>query len=229
MKADFHIHTSFSCDGLASPKEVVRTALERGIHCICITDHEEIKGAIEVMRAGYDKDILIIPGIEVTSKLGDVLGINVKKKIPRGLTFEETVKEIRKQGGMVVIPHPFSWPVAAFKGNKKDLCLADAIEVFNASLLDFSNKKAIYFSQQHNFPFTAGSDAHTVEFIGKAYLEIPEDKPIAGPEDILTAIRNREGDVGGIILPSLKIVKDHSKRLFIKLAKNGLISAKKKT
>jgi predicted metal-dependent phosphoesterase TrpH len=220
MKADLHIHTSYSPDGLSSPKEVVKTAILRGINCICITDHGEIKGAIEALRIGYDQDILIIPGIEIKSKSGDVLGINVKKIISDGLSLEETIKEIRKQGGMAVIPHPFAWPswpaARAFKGGEKDFLLADAIEVFNAALFSFSNTKALRISQKYNLPFTAGSDAHLAEFVGRAFLEIAKNSPPSTPEEVLEEIRNKRVRVAGKALTPLELIREYSKIRFKK-------------
>ena len=74
MKIDLHIHTKFSWDGFSSPREVVDAAIQKGIDCICITDHNEIKGAIEAMKYGFDKNILVLPGIEILSLDGDILG-----------------------------------------------------------------------------------------------------------------------------------------------------------
>jgi len=233
MKADLHIHTSYSYDAISSPKEVVKTAILRGINCICITDHGEIKGAIEVLKAGFDQDILVIPGIEIQSKLGDVLGINVKKIIPDGLSLEETVKEIRKQGGMAVIPHPFAWPpwpaaaARAFLGKEKDLLLAEAIEAFNATLFNFSNKKALNFIQKHNLPFTAGSDAHSANSVGKAFIEIAKRNPLS-PEGVLEEIRNKRVKLGGKAFTLLELLKEHFKIEFKNLVKNGFGSKKRK-
>ena len=228
MKADLHIHTFYSCDGISSPEEVVKAALSRGINCVCITDHGEIKGAVEVLRAAYDQDILVIPGIEIKSKLGDVLGINVKKIIPDNLSLEETVKEIRKEGGMAIIPHPFSWPIMAFQGKGEDLLLADGIEVFNSYLFDFSNRKAFGFAQKYNLSFTAGSDAHDAESIGRAFIEIPKNNPPSTPEEVLEEIKNRRVRVDGEVFTILEIGKDHSKRWLKRLIKNGFISKTRK-
>ena len=41
MKIDLHIHTTFS-DGVMSPTEIVDTALECGLDCIALTDHDNI-------------------------------------------------------------------------------------------------------------------------------------------------------------------------------------------
>lgn len=207
MKADLHVHTTFS-DGFSSPQEVVKAAIEKNISCLCITDHHEIKGAIEAMRFGFDKDILIIPGIEVTTKLGHILGINVKKVIPSGLSPEETIKEIRRQGGIAVIAHPFDWPIEDFVGGGKKIrnISPDGVEVFNASVLvKSSNKKAFDFARENNFSFTAGSDAHRAEYIGRGYLEFPDN--VQSAEDLLKKIKNRTVEPKGIPLSVWELLK----------------------
>ncbi len=207
MKADLHIHTTFS-DGISSPREVVKAAIEKNIDCICITDHHETKGAIEAMRFGFDKNILIIPGVEITTKSGHILGINVKKIIPGGLSPEETIKEIRKQGGMAVIAHPFDWPIEDFVGGEKKICdiSPDGVEVFNASVfVKSSNKRAFDFARENNFSFTAGSDAHRAEYIGRGYLEFPDS--VQSAEDLLEKIKNKTVEPKGIPLSVWELLK----------------------
>lgn len=208
MKADLHIHTHFSYDGSSSPQQVVNSAIEKDINCICITDHQEIKGAIEAMKYAHDKNILVIPGIEILSDSGDVLGINVKKIIPDKLSIKKTIEEIRKQGGLAVIPHPFNWPLSFFGGEKGILAAcADAIEILNSNILfSFLNKKAAYFCQRNNFSFTAGSDAHRAEFIGRAYIDFPGD--IVSENDLLEKIKNKKGKAKGTLLSYLEMIKN---------------------
>lgn len=198
MKIDFHIHSNFSYDGFSSPEEIVDTSIERKIDCICITDHGQIQGAIKAMKYGFDKNILVIPGIEILSRSGDILGINVKKIIPNGLTAEETIKEIQKQKGIAIIPHPFNQPVGSFKGGEKEFLMADAVEIFNASVFRFANKKAVNLSKKMNLCFTAGSDAHRAKFVGRGYLEIP--KNILSEKELIEEVKNKTGSVQGKIL-----------------------------
>ncbi len=207
MKADLHIHTTFS-DGSSSPREVVERAIEKKINCICITDHDVIEGAIEAMRFGFDKDILVIPGIETSTQSGHILGINIKKVIPKNLSSERAIEEIRKQGGLAIIAHPFDWPIENFiGGGEKIRALSpDGIEVFNASVLvKSSNKKALDFARKNNFSFTAGSDAHRPEFIGRGYLEFPD--AIQSREDLLEAIKNKKGEPKGNPLSLWELLK----------------------
>ena len=192
MKIDFHLHTSFSYDGLYSPQEMVEGAIAKGLNAVCIADHGEIRGALEAIRFAGGK-ILVIPGIEIKSKEGDILGINIKEKINDNLPATETIKRIINLGGLAVIPHPFDL-VLSFKGIEK---LAQffketktAIEVFNASVsFNYSNKQALRFCDELKLPFTASSDAHSPKFIGKAYTEIVGDD--LSPEKIISEVINR--------------------------------------
>lgn len=210
MKADLHIHTNFSFDGQSSPKEVVYWAINNGIDCICITDHGEIQGAVEVMKESFDKNLLVIPGIEIFSRAGDVLGINVKKIIPNNLSLEQTVEEVHKQGGLAIIPHPFGWPgVAGFWGRKSKMreYPINGIEIFNASVIfNFSNRRAFDFSFNNNLSYTAGSDAHLAEFVGRGYLEISD--PILSEKDIIEAILMKKGRIKGQPLSFVELLKN---------------------
>lgn len=221
MKADLHIHSNFS-DGISSPQEIVKAAIEKGIDCICITDHQEIRGAIEAMRFGFDKDILVIPGIEITTKSGDVLGINVKKIIPNGLSMKETIKEIRRQGGIAAIPHFFAWPLNNFRGKKEDFLAVDAIEIFSASLFNFLNEKAFNLSRKYNLPFTAGSDAHRADFVGKGFLETSKD--IFSEKDLIKEIMENRVEAKGKVLRPWEMAKNLflRKRMFYGFSKKTI-------
>jgi len=215
MKIDLHVHTSYSYDSNSLPKEIVDVAIERGIDCLAITDHGEIKGALEAVEYAKGKSILIIPGIEIKSKEGDILGLNIKKVIPNGLSDIETIKKTKEAGGIVIIPHPFGW-LCGFRGDfKKIVDEIDGIEVLNASIFGSGNKKALAFAQKFNLPFTAGSDAHFPSFVGKAFLEISGEN--LSIEEILEKIKNREGKIGGSEANFFEKIIDHSRRNFAKL------------
>ena len=215
MKCDLHVHTSYSYDSNSSPKEMVDAAIEKGIDCLAITDHGEIKGALEAVEYAKGKSILIIPGIEIKSKEGDILGLNIKKVIPNGLSAKETIKKIKEAGGMAIIPHPFGW-FCSFKGNLEDLIREiDGVEVLNASIFGPGNKIAFSFTKKYNLPFIAGSDAHFPSFVGKAFLEIPGES--LSIEEILEKIKNREGKIGGSEANFFEKIIDHSRRGIAKI------------
>ncbi|MFQ6049532.1 MAG: CehA/McbA family metallohydrolase [Candidatus Paceibacterales bacterium] len=215
MKCDLHVHTSYSYDGLSSPREMVAAAISKGIDCIAVCDHGEIEGAIKAKKYGANKSILIIPGIEVKTKEGDILGLNIKQIIPNWLSAKETIKRIKKEGGLAIIPHPFAW-FCSFRGNLKDLLgEIDGIEVLNSSIFGPGNKKALGFAKKHNLPFTAGSDAHFPNFIGQAYLEIPGDN--LSVAEVLNAIKNKAGRIEGEEAEFFEKIIDHSKRNLAKI------------
>ena len=215
MKCDLHIHTSYSYDSNSPPKEVVRAAIAKGIDCLAVCDHGEIKGAAEVQQFASNLPILIIPGIEIKSKKGDILGLNIKKVIPNGLSAKETIQKIKEAGGMAIIPHPFGW-FCRFKGNLKEISKEiDGIEVLNASAFGPGNKKALAFAEKFNLPFTAGSDAHNLNLVGRAYLEVPGEN--LSTEEIFKQIKNKNVKIGGSEANFSEKIIDHLKRGLAKI------------
>lgn len=179
MKIDFHVHTSHSYDASGTPREMVEQAIALGLDAICITDHDSVSGALEAMDFARRGSLLVIPGIEVKSREGHILGINVTKLVPSGLSFRDTARLIRQAGGLAVLAHPFRWPhhfrALAELDFREVRDLIDGVEIMNASAFRYANKKARQFVRRYALPFTAGSDAHSTDFLGKTFLDIPKD------------------------------------------------------
>lgn len=199
MKIDFHIHTNFSFDALNSPEEVVLGAISKGINGICIADHGTTEGASKALSFASKKPLLVIPCIEINSREGDIIGFNIREKIENGLSAKETIKEINRLGGFAIIAHPFAWP-KNFKGNLEKFIIENknlffAIEILNASGQDWANKKSFEIVKKFNMPYTAGSDAHEADFIGKAFLEISRNCLTA--QEVLEEIKKRNALVKG--------------------------------
>ncbi|MCW4020866.1 MAG: PHP domain-containing protein, partial [Candidatus Bathyarchaeota archaeon] len=76
FKIDLHVHTCYSGDCTTTLEEVISYARKRGLDGVAITDHDTISGAMRLLER-KDTDLLIIPGIEVSTDQGHVLGINV--------------------------------------------------------------------------------------------------------------------------------------------------------
>ena len=68
--ADLHIHTKFS-DGTFTPERVVHQAREKGLSCIAITDHDEVKGCAPAKKEAEKFDIEVIPGVELSAEIGN--------------------------------------------------------------------------------------------------------------------------------------------------------------
>jgi len=170
VKADLHVHTVYSADSLITPKELVFYAKKRGLAAVAVTDHNRVEGALKFVKE--IEDILIIPGIEVSSQQGHIIGLNVREVIPKRLSAEETVDNIHAAGGVAVACHPF----ALLKGSlgKNVSAKFDAIETINARAFPFyrSSNKAEEAAKNLGLSRVAGTDAHYGPQIGYAYTAI---------------------------------------------------------
>jgi len=183
LKIDLHVHTQHSYDGLITPEELIHYAKKRGLDGVAITDHDTIEGALKIMRR---TNFLIIPGIEVSSLNGHVVGLNVCEVIPKGLSVEETIDKIHDAGGIAVACHPATF----FKRNlgKHVNAKFDAVEVINASAFPFkySVKRSREFAQSLGVAQVAGSDAHYSPEIGYAYTIVDAEPKVTSIIEFLT-------------------------------------------
>jgi hypothetical protein len=193
---DLHVHTSASFDSIASPESVVRAAASRGLTHIAITDHDRIDGAVaarEIARTTAP-ELTVIVGQEVRTRDGDLIGGFLDRDVPSGLPLAETIADIRAQGGLVGIPHPFD----RFRGSLlADEVLAgvaplvDWVETHNARIMvGRGNERAAAFARDHDLPGVAVSDAHSAIEIGVAYTAVNGDPSTAA--GLLVALRNSE-------------------------------------
>ena len=193
LKADLHIHTKYSMDCDTPLEQIITRCLEIGINCIAITDHNTIDGALKMQSIA---PFPVIIAEEILTSQGEIMGIFLKQGIPSGLSIDQVVSQIRAQGGLVGIPHPFDvFRRSALKNNilEKLAEQIDVIEVFNSrNPLLRSSVKAQIFAQKYGIPGTAGSDAHTSGEIGNAYIEMPE---FNGKDDFLNALA--KGKISG--------------------------------
>ncbi len=171
MKIDLHTHSCYSYDGLSSPRETLLVAREKGLAGIALTDHNTVKGWNEALVAAKELNMLVVLGEEIKTERGDILGLFLKEEI-KSRQAEEVVKEIKAQGGLVVIPHPFHL-FERFRGLEMYKELLDGIEVLNARLPFYdADKSALAFAQKNNLAMTAGSDAHYCAGVGYAYTTV---------------------------------------------------------
>ena len=166
MKIDMHVHSSYSPDGRVDVKDILKIARKKGLGSVAITDHNEIKGALNAKKLGI---IPVIVGIEVSTARGHVLAYEIDCMIPRGLSVGETIDKIHDCGGFAVAAHPYRfWSGIGEKEVVKNSDKFDAVEIFNGRCKLSSNKKANKLALKLNKGFTAGSDAHFDYEIGKA-------------------------------------------------------------
>jgi len=220
MKCDLHIHSRYSWDSAANPKDIIDTAIKRGIQCVAIADHGNMEGSKIAREYAQGKPILVILSEEVKSKQGDILALNIKTAIPDKLDAMKTISRIHGQGGIAIVAHPFG-SLCGFNGDfEKAAAAADGIEVLNASVF-WGNKKAFNAVRKLGLAFTAGSDAHFTNFIGKVWLELPvEYKNTLTPEFVMEAIKSKIGMIGGKEGSFIEKAIDHPLR---NLCKIGLL------
>ena len=170
MEYDLHVHTCHSRCSNLMPQTILKAAKKRGLDGIAITDHHEIEGAVKVRNLNKDRDFEVIVGEEVSTNYGDVLLYYLSKKINK-TDFFEVVDEARKQGALVIIPHPFRVTLVndhKFRVPIDDVSgKIDAIETFNARMMfPWNNCKAAGIARRLEIAVTAGSDAHFAFEIG---------------------------------------------------------------
>jgi dephospho-CoA kinase len=173
MRIDMHLHTVGSWDSLSDPERVLETALERGFHRIAITDHNRVHVGLRMAERYPDQ---IIPGEEVKTAEGiDVIGLYLTDEIPQGTPAQETIHQIRVQGGIPYLPHPYAGGKGGGGKYAEELGpLCDVIEAFNARLHDPAmNEKAVDLAMRHGKVIGAGSDAHTIGELGNAWVDLP--------------------------------------------------------
>lgn len=155
--------------------DIIDRCLDKGINCIAIADHGTIEGALQMQEMA---PFPVIVAEEILTPDGEIMGMFLKESIASGLSVERVVSEIKAQGALLCLPHPFD-PFRGFRLNRKDLeqlaAQINVLEVFNArSPFPWPATRAEDFAQQFNIPGTAGSDAHSLDEIGSTYIEMPE-------------------------------------------------------
>lgn len=172
QKYDLHTHTHYSKCSNLRPEVLLKTAKERGLNGIAVTDHNTIEGALKIKGLNKDRNFEVIVGEEITTEYGDVLAYYLRKHI-KATDFFGVVDEIKKQNGLIVIPHPFRTSINPYHKFKipfdelKDKI--DAIECFNARTLPGDNNKADKIADKLDIAKTGGSDTHFKFEIGTAY------------------------------------------------------------
>jgi len=215
-KADLHLHTNYS-DGFNSVEELVNKAVAENFQVIAITDHNLISSAILAQKLVKEKKLPleIIVGEEISTCDGEIIGLFLKEKIPYSLSAEETIAEIKKQNGLVIIPHSnrilsgFSLSFSKIDQLRKN-GLIDAIEIYNFWDLD---PKIATRRQRRNLIWqtaeVGGSDSHHTSTIGSIFTLFPGKTA----NDLKTAIKKGQ---------TLPINKAPMLKRYFYLTKHGL-------
>ena len=190
LRLDLHVHTRYSKDSEAPIASVVKQCQKGGLGVVAITDHDNIRGALEVKSIA---PFPVIIGEEIKSTDGDIIGLFLEEEVPAGLSTVDTGRRIKDQGGLVVVPHPFCRlrPTAlGLRALLELLPLVDLIEGYNShTLLPGDNDRGAAFAAENSLPVVASSDAHSALELGGTYTELPEGIFDGTPQGLMRAVK----------------------------------------
>lgn len=191
----------WSGDASTTPDELIAALPGSGVDVLCITDHNNLEGALRFAESG-ELGIPVIVGEEVKTSEGELIGLFLTERIPFGLKPAEAVSAIRGQGGVVYVPHPFDemrhcMKADALYGLARDGGL-DVVETMNAKTsLASLNARADAFADEFGLLKAGGSDAHVPAAFGAAWTEVDDDATVSTPAGYLEALRRPTTKVGG--------------------------------
>lgn len=206
MILDPHIHSTYSSDSSARPKDIVKKARSIGLDAIAIADHNSIKGSLVGIEEskGMD-DFIVIPAMELSTSKGHIVAIGISEEIERGLSPEETVEKIRDVGGIAIAPHPFVRYREGLCDKIKKLDV-DAMETLNSRyIFGYSNWKAKKLAEDRGIPQIGASDAHFLGAIGSCVTELDADFSV---DSIIEGILSGKTNVFGDRTPLPLIIKE---------------------
>lgn len=195
LKIDLHVHTHYSYDGFSAIKDVFQFAKKRGLDGVAIVDHNTVEGALRALARR--KGMVIIPGIEVSTVEGHLIGLGVTKVIPGHLTTVEAAEKIKEDGGIVVVPHPYKILfLPSMMVRRIEKAKPEAIEIINASsvFLSMTRKLSERLAEKLKIAKVAGSDSHLPSTVGRAYTIVNSK---LGVDDVLQAIEHGKTSVAG--------------------------------
>jgi predicted metal-dependent phosphoesterase TrpH/glycosyltransferase involved in cell wall biosynthesis len=193
IDVDLHMHTDHSHDCATPVEHLLATARDQGFGAIAVTDHNVVTGALEAAEKAARFGVKVIVAEEVkTANQGEVIGLFLTEQIPRGLTMEETVAEIKRQGGLVYVPHPFDrmHSVPDYEHLLKIVDDVDLIEIYNPRVAIGSfNEEAQRFAAKYRIVRGAGSDSHVAAGLGSVRIRMHD---FDGPQEFLESLRHAE-------------------------------------
>ncbi len=193
IHVDLHMHTDHSSDCATPVETLLATARDAGLGAIAITDHNEVSGAFAAAEVADEFGVKVIIAEEVkTAEQGEVIGLFLNERIERGMTMAQTIAEIRRQGGLVYVPHPFDrlHSVPDYEHLLEMVDEIDILEVFNPRVaLTAFNEEAERFAAKYRIVPGAGSDSHVAQGLGSVMTRVHD---FDGPEEFLESMRNAD-------------------------------------
>jgi predicted metal-dependent phosphoesterase TrpH len=201
VRIDPHVHSEASYDGTDPVELLLEQAAEIGLDAIVVTDHDVVHESVRAAELAPIYGLVGIPGVEVSTADGHLLALGVEEMPPRRAPMDETVTWIRDRGGVAIVPHPFQRSRHGVRRRRLADVDPDAIEVYNSwAFTGWKNRRARRYAATNGYPGVAGSDAHRVGYVGRAYTQMEIDDVTRADltaEVVLDAIRDGATRVEG--------------------------------
>jgi predicted metal-dependent phosphoesterase TrpH len=170
-KGIIHFHSRYSYDSNNSLKNIIERSVTLGLDFLILTDHDSIKGNLMLLEKlkGQGIEIEVPICAEFSTEYGDIIGAFLSGDI-RYNNYDDLIKQIRDQEGLVILPHPY-YKHSNISSLIKD---ADLIEIFNPYLSEELNSKAVHAAETSGKKGYYGSDSHTKRSFGNV-ISITED------------------------------------------------------
>ena len=214
VKVDLHTHSYGSPDGGISLLQYKKILDTKTLDYVAVTDHNAIESAQRIQKELGDR---VIVGEEIMTTAGEIIGLYLTKLIPSGLSPVDAVAQIKAQGGIVYVPHPFETvrsglDSASLKTIIKDV---DIIELRNGrALLQNMTKQAREWASMHEIAVAASSDAHSARGIGRTYslLSISPTKKTLVAQLKLAEHSTKLASLPSLLSPKANRIKRRLKR-----------------
>ena len=205
---DLHIHTTKgSGDSNLSPEEMVQEAERLGLKGLCLTEHSGPWDRHEFEAFARERNVVLIRAMEAETDMGHVLAFGVDRYLPGMERAEEIRRHVDEVGGFMITAHPFRGihnprPIARpllYKSgeslpetiedaaNHPVFRIANAVEVANGGTVDSENKFAVEVAEHLGMHCTGGSDAHSVNGLGRCVTVFPDE--ISNEAEFLKALK----------------------------------------
>jgi len=194
LKVDLHIHTNVSSPcSFIDPESMIRRAIAVGLDGVCVTEHEEIRGAEVARELGAGYDINVFRGIEIYTEFGDMLVYGLYRDAPGWKTpFADLVEMCEEVGAAIVIAHPCRIPgeLEQIHGEEKVremLKHVTAVETHNGGSTPRGNAASLELASRYGLPGTGGSDSHHEFQVGRCFTFFNDD--ITTDDQLIAALK----------------------------------------
>lgn len=219
VTVDPHVHTDASYDSDASVDAVLAHAVDAGLDAVAVTDHDTMAGAWRAVERACSYDVVVVPGVEVSTADGHLLALGVAERPEPGQPLADTVTAVHDEGGAAVVPHPFQRSRHGVR--RSSLVDCDGLEAYNAmAMTGLQNRRALAFARRRGYPTLGGSDAHTPAMVGRAAtrVELATRSEPPSADAIVSAIRAGRTDHVGRRAPVRHYIDKHLHNLRLRTA-----------